>query len=233
MSINKILDHDVDVIKDQLDGLIKKVEKQYNDTYQALTKKDYKLAQKVVDNDKKINEQQNEFISTVLWKIAKQNMVAGDLRFAIGSVLIAREIRKIASYAKAVSYFVLDYEPDIKYTEIIEQNFDIVLQMLDLINNLIDRSDVDLSKKVEGFEEEVNQAFVQTRSKIIDRMRHSESDQEALLLYTSLRQLKKLERAADHMVGIQEILNFIRTGKFQEISPRDDESDDVLDETQD
>jgi len=66
MSINKILDHDVDVIKDQLDGLIKKVEKQYNDTYQALTKKDYKLAQKVVDNDKKINEQQNEFISTVL-----------------------------------------------------------------------------------------------------------------------------------------------------------------------
>jgi len=66
MSINKILDHDVHVIKDQLDGLIKKVEKQYDDTYKTLVKRDYKLAQKVVDNDKKINEQQNDFISTVL-----------------------------------------------------------------------------------------------------------------------------------------------------------------------
>lgn len=233
MSMNKILDHDVNVIKRELDNMVQKTRKQYEDTYEVLTKKDYQLAQKVVDNDKKINDLQNDFTSTVLWKIAKQNMVAGDLRFAIGSILIGREIERIAGYAKAVCYFILDYKPDIKYTEIIETNFNVVLQMLDLITTLIDHFDIDLSKRVDGFEEEVNEAFVKTRSDIIERIRHSESDQEALLLYTSLRQLKKLERAADHMISIQEILNFIRTGKFQEVKSEIDDIPENLDETQD
>ncbi|ATG97526.1 phosphate signaling complex protein PhoU [Mesoplasma lactucae] len=219
MSVNKILDHDILVIKRDLQNMINATKKQYEETNEAVKNNDYQLAEKVISDDHKINDMQNNLTKTALWKIAKQNMVAGDLRLAIGSVLIAREIERIADYAKNICYFLVDYKPDVKYTKAIQSNFSIILKMLDMISTLIDHYDTDLNNKVDAFEKEVNDEFVKTRGEIISEIRHADSDEMAILLYTSLRQLKKLERAADHIISIQEILDFIRTGKFNESVP--------------
>jgi len=221
MSINRILDQDVQQIKRDLDLMIVDVKLQYQDTYKALADEDYDLAQKVILGHKKIIAMQDNFINMALWKIAKQGMVASDLRLAIGSILIVREITKIAEYARNIARYLDFFKPKAAQTEQLKTTFKFLIEMIDLIQALINHYDTDLSARVIQINKDITQDFQSAKKGMISKIREADSDDDAMILYSSLRQIKALEKAGDHILNIQEILTFIRNGSFDETPSED------------
>jgi phosphate transport system protein len=153
-----------------------------------------------------------------LWKIAKQQMVAGDLRLAIGGILISREVERIADYAKLICSFYIKYETEIENFEYISLLFDLVNKMLNTISLLVDNYEEAQEQKVVNLEMELNNKFKEFNNKMIAKMNEKSNDEKYVTKIVGIiRQLKNLERAGDHLINIEEILNFIRNGVFSEI----------------
>ncbi|QBQ08000.1 phosphate transport system regulator PhoU [Spiroplasma gladiatoris] len=216
MSYNKILDNDINTIKKELIFLVEATKSQYARTFNALKNKDYELAKRVVAEDLRINDLQNKFTSMALWKIAKQQMVAGDLRLAVGGILISKEIERIADVAKHICTFTVKYKPVTLEIDYISRMFDLVNEMLNIVSALIENYDDDQNEKVANMEKQLNSQFSDLSLKLAERLFETKDQGEAKKIITIIRQLKNLERAGEHLINIDETLEFIRTGKFEE-----------------
>jgi phosphate transport system protein len=218
MSYNKILDRDVARIKRDIIEIIEQTKSQYAKTFDVLKTRDMEKAKEIIKYDQKINDLQNDFTKMALWKIAKQQMVAGDLRLAIGGILISREVERIADYAKLICSFYIKYETEIENFEYISLLFDLVNKMLNTISLLVDNYEEAQEQKVVNLEMELNNKFKEFNNKMIAKMNEKSNDEKYVTKIVGIiRQLKNLERAGDHLINIEEILNFIRNGVFSEI----------------
>jgi phosphate transport system protein len=218
MSYNKILDRDVARIKRDIIEIIEQTKSQYAKTFDVLKTRDMEKAKEIIKYDQKINDLQNDFTKMALWKIAKQQMVAGDLRLAIGGILISREVERIADYAKLICSFYIKYETEIENFEYISLLFDLVNKMLNTISLLVDNYEEAQEQKVVNLEMELNNKFKEFNNKMIAKMNEKSNDEKYVTKIVGIiRQLKNLERAGDHLINIEEIINFIRNGVFSEI----------------
>ncbi|UKS54128.1 phosphate signaling complex protein PhoU [Mycoplasma feriruminatoris] len=221
MSSNKILDRDLDQLRSLIENMIEETKIQYANSYQVI-KEENKLfdAQRVVEHDKIINDMQNEFTSIALWKISKQKLVAKDLRLAIGGILITREIERIADYSKAISKFFIYYKPNQKHLLMISELYELVVEMLDIFSDIFSHLKEDKEQEVLNLEEKINQKFRSFYDQLIDDIRQKTTKAEAEEIAAVLKQMFNLERAGDHLLNVQEIINFIKTSKFIEKSEK-------------
>ncbi len=217
MSYNKILDNDINTIKKDLINLVEETKSQYAKTFEALKHQNMEFAEEVIVRDLKINDLQNNFTKMALWKIAKQQMVAGDLRLAVGGVLISREIERIADVAKHICKFTIKYKPEPIEINYISKMFDLVNVMLNIISTLIDNYDSDQHQKVIKIEHDLTNEFSNLSNILAEKLIDAKDKGQARKIITIVRQLKNLERAGEHLINTEETLQFIRTGKFEEI----------------
>lgn len=217
MSLNKILDRDIQALHDAIEVMIEETKIQYASTFEVLKTSNYELAKRIMEHDKEINRLENSFTTMALWKISKQQMVAGNLRLAVGSILIAREIERIADYAKILCRYFINYQPTKTETECILQMFELVIFLLDTISHLFNNYDKDETDKAILLKTKINGVFKDLFALLFKRIRSAATDEEALIVMNSVKQLKNLERAGDHLVAVQEIVTFIRTGEFKEM----------------
>ncbi|AGR41510.1 phosphate signaling complex protein PhoU [Spiroplasma taiwanense] len=217
MSYNKILDSDIKTIKKELIRLVESTKSQYANTFEALKSQNLDLAKEVVDGDIMINDMQNSFTKMALWKIAKQQMVAGDLRLAVGGVLISREIERIADVAKHICTFTIKYRPEPIEVEYISKMFDLVNSMLNITSTLIENYDNDQHIKVLKMEKQLSTEFQELSNTLAEKTFEAKTKDDSKKIITIVRQLKNLERAGEHLINVEETLQFIRTGKFEEL----------------
>lgn len=217
MSYNKILDNDIKTIKKDLINLVEATKSQYAKTFSVLKQKDLTLAKEVIKEDLKINDLQNSFTKMALWKIAKQQMVAGDLRLAIGGIIISKEIEKIADVAKHICNFTVKYNPEPLEIDMISKMFDYVNIMLNIISSLIENYNVDHHQRVVKIEKELHNQFYLLNRTFINKISSSKKEEEIKRANSAIWQIKNLERAAEYLITIEETLQFIRIGKFDEI----------------
>lgn len=218
MSVNKILDRDINQIQKKIEEMIKETKNQYASAYEVMHTNNTELASTIVAHDKHINDLQNDFIATALWKMAKQKMFARDLRLAVGSILIAREIEIIADYAKWICSFFVKYKPTPDERDAIAAMFQLVIKMLNLVSNLIDNFDLDQEAKVITLNQELNNKFKKLNLTLLKKVKNIEDEKHGLTILAEIRQINNLERAGDHLLNIQEILTFIRSGQFEEFN---------------
>ncbi|KIM14163.1 phosphate signaling complex protein PhoU [Mycoplasma capricolum] len=217
MSSNKILDRDLDQLRELIEEMIKETKLQYAQSYLVIKEKNrLSEAQKVIEHDKLINDMQNKFTSMALWKISKQKLVAKDLRLAIGGILITREIERIADYSKAISKFFIFYKPNEKHLLMISELYQLVVEMLDIFSDVFGNLEIDKEQQVLTLEEKINEKFRSFYDLLIDDIRQKTTKAEAEEIAAVLKQLFNLERAGDHLLNVQQIINFVKTSKFIE-----------------
>ncbi|KEZ18976.1 phosphate signaling complex protein PhoU [Mycoplasma capricolum] len=217
MSSNKILDRDLDQLRELIEEMIKETKLQYAQSYLVIKEKNrLSEAQKVIEHDKLINDMQNKFTSMALWKISKQKLVAKDLRLAIGGILITREIERIADYSKAISKFFIFYKPNEKHLLMISELYQLVVEMLDIFSDVFGNLEIDKEQQVLSLEEKINEKFRSFYDLLIDDIRQKTTKAEAEEIAAVLKQLFNLERAGDHLLNVQQIINFVKTSKFIE-----------------
>ncbi|WP_342268698.1 PhoU domain-containing protein [Spiroplasma endosymbiont of Aspidapion aeneum] len=225
MSFNKILDKDVKQIRNFLVDLVEDTKNQYAQTFGIVKSAKFDGIDEILANDKKINDKQNNFTKMALWKIVKQKMVASDLRLAVGGIIISREIKKTAHVAKRIcknlkiastENYLPNFEKDYEYFQYVVKMFEIANTILNLTGNLIENFVEDQHKKVLIMEKSMKYEIREIMNGIsLSKNKVNTVDSAGFLLI--IRQLKDLEKAAESLLQIEETLQFIRTGSFEEL----------------
>ncbi|UWD34791.1 phosphate signaling complex protein PhoU [Mycoplasma cottewii] len=216
--INKILDKDVEQIRNMIEEMIEETKIQYAESFAIIKENKEVELEMVIEHDKIINDMQNQFTSVALWKISKQKLIAKDLRLAIGGILITREIERIADYSKSISKFFTKFKPSQEHEEMIIELFQLVVDMLDTFSHLFhNNQNIDTAKKITELEIKTDAKFKEFYSILVEHIQKAKTSEQAKELAALLKQLINLERAGDHLINVQEIVTFINTGKFIEL----------------
>ncbi len=192
--------------------------KQLEFSYDALLKENQDEAKKVIKKDIEINKLHDNFINTSLWKIAKQQMVAKDLRRVVGFIIIVREIERIADYAVHLAKYFIKYKPS---NELIERNLKKpikkIIKMLNFLNKILVSDNLIFSNKFSELEKENNEIFKENTKELLTKLQNTTDKTKVKLISVTLQQLKYIERASDHVINVIEMLIFIQKGKFLDL----------------
>ena len=210
----QILDHELQIICDDLLLLSSMVETALIDSVSALKDCNMKKSRIVYDNDEKINARRFDLESQIIVAIATQSPVLHDLRFLASAMNICTELERIGDYAKTIARINL-----------ISEGVNIP-RLLRSIN--------DMGVRTSGMLHQAMTAFIHTNAPSAVRIISDDDIIDTMYsnLYTQLMEFvvnnprdvelanylfwvgHNLERAADRVTNICERTIYVETGEL-------------------
>jgi len=192
------------------------------DSVTALKKQDLETAQRIVHEDRSINERRFAIEADVLALIATQQPMASDLRVLASILEITTELERIGDYGKGIAKIALL----IGHQALMKPLIDLP-RMAAMVQELLSKSleaftsrNVNLAKEVAARDSDLdalyNQVYRELLTFIISDPRTI--DQATHLLWVA----HNLERAGDRVTNICERVVFTVTGKMAELESDED-----------
>jgi len=210
-------ERDLQRLEDELLTLGSLVEQAITDSVTSLKERDQEEAERLVEQDRQLNERRYTLEAKALTLIATQQPMAGDLRTIAAILSLASELERIGDYAKGIAKInlMMGEEPLLKPLIDVPRMADKTRDMLNRALQAFAERDVDLARSIPREDDEVdglyNQVYRELLTYIISDPRTI--DQATYLLWVA----HNLERAADRVTNICERVIFTVTGKLVEI----------------
>src|SRR5574344_441516 len=210
------IDSELYKLKNSLEEMWLLVSKQLSKSQVALLQCDKSIAREIIAREKmanaldlKIDKECEDFIAT-------NNPVAIDLRLALAYLKINDNLERIADFAEGIAVFVLNNmsEPltdKFKDHLRIEEMFEELIMMFNLVREALDDEDSNKAEKVFGSDNLVDEIYYNANKVITEEMRlYPEKMEEYLFLHGVIR---KLERIGDRCNNIAEEIVFYLDAK--------------------
>ncbi len=213
------LDRDERLVKDGILRMGSLVESQIRDAIRSVVERDSALAQRVIDDDERVNETQRVIADTVMMTIATQQPVARDLRFLMGLDHVAFELERIGDHASGIAKQVrwLAEEPAIREIRDLARIGHLAAdQVRGVVTALIDVDDA-LARQVAARDDEIDHGYRTVFSEIINLMRTDPTTVESgtrVILAAHW-----VERIGDRVTNIAEDVVYLATGKVEDLNP--------------
>jgi phosphate transport system protein len=210
-------ERDLQELEDELLSLGSRVEQAITDSVASLKERDREQAERLVEQDRELNEKRYALEAKALTLIATQQPMAGDLRTIAAILSLASELERIGDYAKGIANInlMMGDEPLLKPLIDVPRMAKKTRHMLDRALQAFADRDVELARSVPQEDDEVdglyNQVYRELLTYIISDPRTI--DQATYLLWVA----HNLERAADRVTNICERVIFTVSGKLVEI----------------
>ena len=208
----KAFDEDLDRLRaliSQMGGL---AEHAIRESLRCLVQRDLEGAQKVVDNDKKLDALELETERRAVQFIALRAPMAGDLRDVVAALKISSVVERIGDYAKNIAKRVpLLADRDIEPLSLMPEMAKIATQMVhDVLNAFVER-DADTAMKVIERDKAVDDFYNSIFRTLLTYMMENPNNigQSAHLLFIA----KNVERVGDHATNIAEMVYYAATGQ--------------------
>jgi phosphate transport system protein len=190
------------------------VEEAIGQAIQALVERDSQLAQKVIENDERINAFDVEIDEECIRLIALRQPTAGDLRFITMTMKITTDLERIGDYAVDICERALELneEPQLKPYIDIPRMAEIAQGMVrDALQAFLDHN-TPLAYEVVKRDDAVDALTVQIFNELLFFMIKDNSTitRAVKISYIS----KYLERVADHATNIAEMVVYMNEGKM-------------------
>lgn len=185
----------------------------------ALVRADHDMAMEVVRFDDEIDLLDLEIEERCVRLLALQSPIASDLRMIGTALKMITDIERVGDLAVDIAKAGMKVEKELGDVSYIDfpQIAGVARSMLrDALQAFVKR-DLELVAAVITRDDEVDSLYRIQRGQIHDRMRRSPEDVVAASWL--LLALHHIERIADHAVNIAERVNFMVTGKFQQLAP--------------
>jgi len=185
----------------------------------ALVKGDQKLAQKVIDGDKKIDALETEVDKLAVRIIALRAPMADDLREVIAALKIAGMVERIGDYSKNIAKRVgqiggrRQFEP----LTLLPAMGELAGEMVHDVLTAYSARDPDLAREVIATDDKVDAFYNSIFRNLVSHMVENPAtiSSAAQLLFVA----RNLERIGDHATNVAEMVHFAATGVY----PPDDE----------
>ena len=203
-------------IQDELLLMGNMVEEAIISSMEALKKRDLSLAQRIIDDDVKINEKRFNIEETCIQLIATQQPMAGDLRSIICVLSIITDLERIGDHAEGTAKIAVmtGDEPPLKPLIDLPRMAQKVVGMLHRSLEALIRSDVEAARQIIAEDDEVDDLYDQVFRELLTFMAE---DPKTLTRATRLLWVgHNLERSADRVTNICERVIFSVTGRMEE-----------------
>jgi phosphate transport system protein len=190
------------------------VEEAIGQAMQSLVKRDSALAQKVIENDARINTYDVEIDEDSIRLIALRQPTAGDLRFVTMAMKITTDLERIGDYAVDIGERALELneEPQLKPYIDLPRMAEVAQGMVhDALQAFLNRN-IHLAIDVINRDDVVDQLTVQIFNELLFFMI---KDNTTITRAVKISYIAKyLERVADHATNIAEMVVYMIEGRM-------------------
>jgi phosphate transport system protein len=221
--IRKTFEHEMQQVKDDVLLLGSMVEHAIIASVETLKKRDIKGAEKIIEEDRAINQKRFDIERQLMILIATQQPMAHDLRLLASTMEIISELERIGDYAKGIANINIRMGEEGLLKPLID-----IPRMAQIGTSMLHRSltafineDIETAKAIPIEDDEVDALYNQIyRELMLLIIQEPKSIERAnWLLWVA----HNLERVADRVTNICERTIFIATGELNEIKSSSDE----------
>ncbi|MGB7070807.1 MAG: phosphate signaling complex protein PhoU [Pyrinomonadaceae bacterium] len=217
---HRIIDQQLNVLRDKILLLGGATETAVHRAMQSLTTRDSELAQRVLDDDKVIDQMELEIDRMSIEILALQQPAAHDLRFVISVAKITPILERIADHASSIAEaaIILNNEPQVKDYVQFPIMADTAAEMLRIALDAFTSEDAVVSREVILRDKEIDECYKIVFNSLLELMieNPSSTPSAARLLFVA----KNLERIGDYVKDICELNVYLREAAFIKHSPK-------------
>lgn len=210
--------NDIVLLKKETLDMMKLVKEIIIKSIRALLEKDVKMAKSIYQLDDEVDKIMEEIELKAIELIALQQPMAKDLRIIFAITKIVNELERIGDFCVNISKEVIKIgeEDHIKPLVDIPKIQDIILDMLENTITSFEHDDYELAYKVGLDDEIVDNLYKDIYNDILILINKDSSyiNQGTKILFIG----RYLERIADHITNICEMIIYINTGNRVEIN---------------
>ena len=213
----QILDHELQIICDDLLLLSSMVETALIDSVSALKDCNMKKSRIVYDNDEKINARRFDLESQIIVAIATQSPVLHDLRFLASAMNICTELERMGDYAKTIARINLISE-GIYMPRLLRSVYDMGVKTSDMLHQAMTafihtnaRSAIRIISDDDIIDTMYSNLYIEVMEFVVHNPR--EVERANYLFWVS----HNLERAADRVTNICERTIYVETGELDDM----------------
>ena len=211
---NRLLDHQLDVLRDKILLLGGKTEAALHRAMQSLTQRDSELAKLVLEEDSIIDRMELEIDRLSVEILALQQPAAHDLRFVISVAKITPILERIADHAGSIAdaALILNNEPQLKNYIDLPRMAEIAAEMLRTALDAFTSEDSQVSRELIKRDAEIDEAYHRVFNELLEIMidNPQSTTSAAHLLFVA----KHLERIGDYVKDICELNVYLREAAF-------------------
>ena len=219
----KAFDEDLDRLRaliSQMGGL---AEHAIRESMRCLVQRDVDGAQKIVENDKKLDALELETERRAIQLIALRAPMADDLRDVVAAMKISSVVERIGDYAKNIAKRVplLENAGNIEPLSLLPEMARIATEMIhDVLTAFVER-DAEAAVRVRERDRAVDDFYNSIFRTLLTFMMENPNNigQSTHLLFIA----KNIERVGDHATNIAEMVEYAATGHHLGDRPRGDD----------
>jgi phosphate transport system protein len=213
----ELFQKELEKVQEELLVMASMVEKAIERAVLALKTRDADLAQQVINDDFKINQQRFGIEDECLLLIATQQPIASDLRIIAAVLNIITDLERMGDHAEGIAAIVLSIidEPPLKPLIDIPRMDEIARSMLQRSLEAFMNRDAEAARRISDEDDQVDALYDQVYRELLTFMMADPGtiNRATHLLWVS----HNLERIADRVTNICERVVFLVTGKMEEI----------------
>ena len=196
------IDTELDLYKEQIVLMAKKVRKMYVLALEVLTSGDKVKALSIVELDEYVNNANEDINDRAVEVLSLLSPVASDLRIILAGLKIATDLERIGDYAKNIARFIIrnDKLNDslLTFVNPLGEQF---LSFFDATIQAYKTLDVQKAMEIPSEDEKIDAAFKQLLN-FLEKLEHDKQDIIAVI--PTVAMLRNIERAGDHTKNICE-----------------------------
>ncbi len=210
---------------DDLIALGSMVEEALLAAIQALKERDFQASERIIAEDKGINQKRYDIEKEALVLIATQQPMATDLRVLASVLEIATELERMGDYAKGIANInlMIGEEPLMKPLIDLPRMAEMAASMLRRALDAFVRRDVGTARRIIAEDDEVDALYDQVYRELITYILQDPRyiSQATYLLWAA----HNVERTADRVTNICERTIFVVTGELTDLDATENVED--------
>ncbi len=214
MEQRKLLERELNILRDRLLLMGGEVELALRRAMHALERRDSDVANQVIENDRVIDLLELEIDRLSVEVLTLRRPVARELRMVITIFKITPILERIADHASSIARTALELndEPELKNYGELNEMAERALEMLQSALDAFTTNDADKARQLIGKDEEVDKIYDLLVTSLMETMSQdaAKSTRLARLLFAA----KNLERIGDYVKDICELIVYMKEAVF-------------------
>lgn len=214
MDQRKLLERELDILRDRLLLMGGEVELAIQRSVHALTQRDTEVAELVLEHDSLIDGLELELDRSTVEILTLRRPVGRELRLVISISKITPILERIADHATSVAKAAIELndEPEIKDNLELAEMGATVLELLRLALDAFTGNDSDAARALIQRDAEIDSLYEKTVAKLLEEM--SKDASKSVRLAKMLFVAKNLERMGDYTKDICELTVYMKEAVF-------------------
>lgn len=214
------MEHTVSAYDDDLKAIARRVteagglaEQAVGNAILALTRLDMSLAQKIIADDKLLDNLQHDIEEKAILVIARRQPMAVDLREIVSAMRIANDIERIGDLAKNIAKRVVAINGVFPHKQLLtglEHLAEIALQQLKSVLDAYAAHDDSAAYEVRQRDDEIDALYTSLFRELLTYM--MEDPRNITFCIHLLFCAKNIERIGDHATNVAETVHYMVTG---------------------